>query len=307
MPLASSIQRSITAVVVLYRRTPAESSSLSSLVQILNANSWIAGHFSLLIYDNSPHPQGQEILANFPIHFVHDPANGGLAQAYNYALAHAGRENHEWLMLLDQDTSVTNEYLTEAVTCANALQGQEDVASIVPKLLVNGEIYSPDAHFIDVLRHQFSKKRYVIDQQLVGIENRRLMAYNSGALLRVSALRAIGGFPSEFWLDYLDHAVFHALFARGYRMYVMRSMLEHAASQADVREVPLWRLRNLLSAQTLFVKRVGNYADQLLYRISLLRYSRVLWISYKDRRAWKEAAVQALRLRIPKTLPYIDH
>jgi hypothetical protein len=130
-----------------------------------------------------------------------------------------------------------------------------------------------------------------------------LVAYNSGATLRVSALCSIGGFPNEFWLDYLDHAIFHALSVRGYRMYIMRTELEHESSQATLSKVPVWRQRNLLLAQTLFAKQTGNFFDRLLYRIWLLRYSRTLWIRYPDRRLWKEAAIHSLFLNTQTDKP----
>lgn len=291
----------MTAVVVLYNRSPSDSKSFSSLVEILSSHREWAKHISLVVYDNSPPSKAHEISVDFPFHYVHNPENGGLATAYNYALARAEELNHEWLLLLDQDTCLTEEYFSELIPCADRLHSLQDVAVIAPKLEVKGQIYSPAAHYIDILRRHLLRGRRPVESQVVGVQEGRLMAYNSGATFRVSALRAIGGFPGEFWLDYLDHAVFHDLFLKGYRMYIMRSMLEHDASEADFGELPIWRLRNVISAQTLFVKRVGNLADQLLYRISLVRYSVALWVFHKDRRAWREAALQALLMRVPKT------
>ena len=37
----------------------------------------------------------------------------------------------------------------------------------------------------------------------------------------------------EFWLDFLDHAVFHALMLNGYRLHVMLAMLAHDSSYAE--------------------------------------------------------------------------
>jgi hypothetical protein len=148
------------------------------------------------------------------------------------------------------------------------------VAAVVPKLLVNGTVYSPATHFIDVLRGQFSRRVPNTYDTLLGIQERRLNVYNSASTLRVSALRSIGAFPTEFWLDYLDHTVFHTLFVKGYSIFVR--------------------------AQTLFVKRTGNPIDRLLYRIWLLRYSRKLRSLCTDKQVWRETALQALVLRVPE-------
>jgi GT2 family glycosyltransferase len=296
MPAANSGSR-ILAVTALYKQAPAESNALCSFLRILKDSPQMTGHFSLLAYDNSP--QSQEVSTGVPMDYVHDPANGGLAAAYNYALAQAERGGCEWLLLLDQDTTLTDEFLTELVACANAMRPDKQVAAIVPKLMVRGAILSPAPHFIDYIRHQFARRTQTFRQEDVGVQPRRLSAYNSGSTLRVSVLRSIGGFPKEFWLDYLDHAVFHALSASGYSVYVLRAVLEHQLAESDLNARPIWRFRNALKAQALFVKRAGKPGDQLLYRLWLLRSIRRLRADCDDKRIWKETALEALRLRTP--------
>lgn len=288
----------VLAVIVLHRRVPSQSETVCSLGQILKTNPDLEKSFSVIIYDNSPQQQGGEVAANFPVPvlYKHDPTNPGLAPAYNFALGIAGENQHEWLLLLDQDTPVTYGFLTELIACAKTLRLQPQVGAIVPKLLVDGKIYSPLAHFIDHLRHQYRRSNHAVSRQMAGLQDGRLSAYNSGAALRVQALQSIGGFPQEYWLDYLDHAVFHALFVRGYRLYVLRTEIKHDASQAAMGHVPAWRQRNLLLAQSRFVQQTGNILDRLLYRIWLLRYSGSLWIRHPDKHLWKEALLKAVSL-----------
>jgi GT2 family glycosyltransferase len=201
---------------------------------------------------------------------------------------------------MDQDTSPTREFMFELLEAAAILHAQPDVAAIVPKLTVNGIIHSPAIPFIEQMRRQFMAPIKPIGLDVVGVLQQRMCSYNSGSTLRVSAVRSVGGFPAEFWLDYLDHAIFHALFAGGYRIYVMRSTLAHEASYANLDRLPFWRMHNVLKAQTLYVKRNGNFTDRLLYRIWLLRHSRNLRKTCKDPRIWREAALRALLFREPK-------
>ena len=107
-------------------------------------------------------------------------------------------------------------------------------------------------------------------------------------------LRSIGGFPGEFWLDYLDHAVFDALAAKGYRVYALHAVLQHELAESDLNNRPIWRFRNALKAQSLFVQRAGSLSDRLLYRLWLLRSIRRLRADCLDQRIWKETARQAL-------------
>lgn len=294
--------KSILTVVVLYNCEPSQSQSFCALLQILSENADLATNFVLVLYDNSPQPQKYAVPASFPIHYVHDPANGGLASAYNFALARAESEQCEWLLLLDQDTSPTREFIVELLEAASTLHAQPDVAAIIPKLMVNGEIHSPAIPFIEQLRRQFQPPKQPIGQDVVGILQQHMCPYNSGSTLRVSAMRSVGGFPREFWLDYLDHAVFHALLLHGYRVYMMLATLAHHASYGDLDRIPFWRLHNVLMAQSLYVKKSGNLADRLLYRVWLLRHSRSLRRSCNDPRIWKATLLQALLFRVPEGL-----
>jgi GT2 family glycosyltransferase len=287
------------AVVVVYNCEFSQSHSVASLFQILKENPGWAKHFSVVLYDNSPKPQNPAMPPGLPTHYVHDPSNGGLATAYNFALARAESEEREWLLLLDQDTTLTREFISELLETAKTLRTRPEVAAIVPKLLVHGKVHSPTIPFTDQMRRQFLAPQKVLTHDDVGVQPQHLCAYNSGSTLRVAALRSIGGFPAEFWLDFLDHAVFHALIVNGYRVYVMLATLAHDASYSDIGSTPLWRLHNILMAQTLYMKRRGNFVDRLLFRIWLLRHSRNLRRACKDPRVWKEAVLQALLFRMP--------
>jgi GT2 family glycosyltransferase len=279
---------SILAVIVLYNCELSRSQSFSSFLEVLDANPELAKRFSLVVYDNSPQAQRPVSAADFPTHYVHDPSNGGLASAYNFALARAESEEREW---------PTRAFLCELVDAATAMNASAQVAAIVPKLVVNGEIHSPATEFIEQMRRQFQRPEQAIPENAVGIMQQPLCPYNSGSTVRVSALRSIGGFPAEFWLDYLDHAVFHALYVHGYRVYVMLAKLAHDSSHSDIGSVPIWRLQNVLMAQTLYVKQSGNFIDRLLFRIWLLRQSRNLRRACKDPQMWRRTVLQAFLLR----------
>jgi GT2 family glycosyltransferase len=291
----------ILAVVALYEQSPRESNALSSFRAILNGDPEMATHFSLVIYDNSA--ESHRIAEDSSLHYVHDSANGGLAAAYNYALSRAEDTGYEWLLLLDQDTTLTSEFLAELIDCAHALRTEDNVAAIVPKLMVRGTILSPAEHFLDFLRHQFRNYVQTLGQA-TGIQQGRVSAYNSGSALSVPLLRSIGGFPKEFWLDYLDHAVFHALCISGRRVYVLHAVLQHNLAESDLNARPIWRFRNALRAQSLFVKRTGSFTDRLLYRLWLLRSVRRLRADLQDKRIWKETARQALLFNAPGSTRY---
>ena len=82
-----------------------------------------------------------------------------------------------------------------------------------------------------------------------------------------------------------------------YRIYVLRAVLQHELAESDLNTRPIWRFRNVLKAQSLFVQRAGSSSDRLLYRLWLLRSVRRLRADCPDKRIWKETARQALLFR----------
>lgn len=293
---------SIFAVAVLYRCSLSKSHSICSLFQILEDDRELARYFSLLVYDNSPEPQAVTHPASFPVEYLHDPSNSGLAPAYNYALTRAQAEGCPWLLLLDQDTTLTDDFLSELLAATRSLKGSSSVAMIVAKLCVEGVIHSPTIPFFAQMRQQFTRSSPPIEESVVGVMPGRLCAYNSGSTMRVSALQSIGGFPTEFWLDFLDHAVYHALLDHGFQAYILRATLTHDASYSDLRNLPYWRMHSVLSAQTLYVNQNGTFFERMLYRIWLVRRSRHFRKSCGDPRIWRETLRQAFFLSVPPSL-----
>jgi GT2 family glycosyltransferase len=296
-PSSTVVPAQLTAVVVLYGQAPQQSAALRSLLDAAAARPDDAHRISLLVYDNSATPHAPLSGAPVATEYIHDPENAGLARAYNAALAHAWQNGSTWLLLLDQDTTLSRGYLEEMLDAADALASDSTVGAIVPKLWAGTRLYSPEAPFLWQIRRQFSRQHHAVEQSVTGMSTQPLTAYNSGAALRVSALRQIGGFPEAFWLDYLDHAIFQQLRLRGYRLWVMRAVLHGNLSHMDLNTVPMWRHWSVLAAQTRFVLEYGNALDRLFFRWWLLKTSRAFLHSCTDKRVWRLRAAQAFRLR----------
>jgi GT2 family glycosyltransferase len=298
-PQPTATGRQIVAVAVLYRESILESASVASLLHILRDHPDWREQFSLVLYDNSPEPQ--PLPAELPVTpmYIHDGTNGGLAPAYQFALDQAIAAGIPWLLLLDQDTALTEEFLAEGLQRISELQTSTEIGGVVPKLVAKGIIYSPESDFLYRLRRQFRGEQHSVELASLGVQPRPLNAYNSGALLRVRALQAIGGFPRDFWLDFLDHAVFWEMQQHGFRLFVMQTALEQSLSHLDLDKVPHWRHRSVLTAETRFVRRYGRRKERFWFRIHLLRYCAQSFLRRRNRRLWKELLLQAIVLRIP--------
>lgn len=256
-PLTTGVSPSILAVVVLYQMAASRSPTLSSLCRAL-ARSGLASHFSLLIYDNSRSPQ--EVLDNFPVatQYLHDAANGGVAAAYNAAFRAAEQNSVEWLLLLDQDTEINANYLETLWRRLLETAAVPRFAAWVPKIVSRDKIVSP-------ARVLWAGGTAPLDQVVCGEATGEVAAINSGALLRVSALRHIGGFNPLLKLDFLDIWVFNRLHRAGYRVYVLDAVLSHDLSFSQLESVPLDRYQNFLKAEALFYQCCKSRTQNLLY------------------------------------------
>ncbi len=94
----------ILVVVVLYQQLFSQSPAYGPLSKALSEK-----QIQLIIYDNSPQRQQNELFEKENIVYHHDPQNPGLAVAYNFALSQAD-EGTRCLVTLDQDTRLVDDY-----------------------------------------------------------------------------------------------------------------------------------------------------------------------------------------------------
>ncbi|WP_263382431.1 glycosyltransferase [Granulicella arctica] len=255
----------IQCVVVLYECSLEESRTLNSLATVWRKDSGLAKQIALLIYDNSPHPQHFD-LGGFEcgiIEYRRALTNGGLVPAYNEALVSARKREINWLLLLDQDTTIHSDLLP-ALLAAIKSPPDDDVFAIVPKLLQQGHLISPQ------IVGKFRNYDYPVTMS--GVSQKHLTALNSATCLRVEAVTALGGFPGVYWLDFLDHVMFHRLNTAHGRTLVLDVGIEHRLSIKSIEnEMSLHRYTNVLAAEWRFVRETGWGNGTLTHRLRLLK------------------------------------
>jgi GT2 family glycosyltransferase len=253
----------IQCVVVLYECTLGDSKTLLSLAEACRQHSGLSKRISLLIYDNSRYPQSANLDRwNFGVvKYHHASENGGLAAAYNQALSMAIEADIQWLLLLDQDT-VLVPTLFPALVTAIEFPLPPEIHGVVPKLMQQGEILSPQ------IVGRFHNHDFPV--AFSGTFRGKITALNSAACLKVQALAAIGGFPREYWLDFLDHIIFHRLQAAGARILILDIVVEHSLSLRNLEtEMSLNRYANVLAAEWRFVRETGTGGGPIVHRLRL--------------------------------------
>lgn len=251
---------SLLLIIVLYKTKLTESLTYKSILSF-NKTSGIS--FNILVYDNTPSFQEYKDDAYNTITYIRDKSNPGIAKAYNKGVEFASKFNFNWIMLLDQDTELNALYFTEIYKLRNLVGQNESVVSIIPKIVTpKGFMISP------VLLKRGGLIRY-LTQVEPGIQNFRVSALNSGALINVSFLNKIGGFNEKYPLDMLDHWLFREINKNKCHVYLMDVSITHNLSIINFEEnLTPERYKILLAGEVLFAKE--TLLDFLVYKFRLI-------------------------------------
>jgi len=164
-----------------------------------------------------------------------------------------------WLLLLDQDSELSEDFLVVLKREIADAALHWEIAAIVPVVKDGRAIISPRRVF----------PGWTVPIPGPGPGRGEITAINSGAAIRVSELKRLGGFNSAFWLDYQDYWLFHALAQGGGRVLVSRNVLHHRLSVLDYPgSVSVTRYANILDAEMRFV---NGYRPWLERPVLLLR------------------------------------
>ncbi len=202
----------VFAIVVLYRQKPSESRTVVTLQQALLKAAGTALRVEVLLADNTPGGQADEPRpASFRYRAY--PGNPGLARPYNDALGMAEVGQFQWLLTLDQDTSLPDMFLVDMAAAAGQFAAAAGVAAIVPHIVDGGRHISPFRYWGGFLP-------LVLPAGATGISVPHTSALNSASLVRVRALRKIGGYDEKLALHNTDTRLFQQLHGAGMRVAI---------------------------------------------------------------------------------------
>jgi GT2 family glycosyltransferase len=200
-------------VVVIYNTRMSESVTLLSLAASLESVSDF--NYRVLIFDNSSNSDHESLVSVKRCTIVWCGENRGLARAYNEGLAYSIRHGGEVLVTLDQDSTVSPEYLKALFE--HRLSLRDPVVALCPTLVSGGRVISP--YEVNV----FGRRRY----GRCGINPRAL---NSFSVYSVAFLKSIGGFEEFYTLDGLDFSTYARIAKLGKKVFVLPAVVNHELS-----------------------------------------------------------------------------
>jgi GT2 family glycosyltransferase len=288
----------ITAVIVLYRLLPRDSSSYRSLLAAAAKLDPDVCRLHVVLWDNTPGGQHMDERINH-VQYIGDGRNFGLANSYNRALEIAVKQNSNWFLTLDQDTDLPEDYLSNLVKIAISLERDHTVGAIVPQIISDkGTMLSPNYFQFGAIARWYARG-------YVGIPEEPVFAFNSGAMVRVEALEQIGGYDAWFWMDFSDGWMFHRLHMHGKLVYVAGNIhVGHEFSMERRNErMSDERYRNVLIAESAFWDMNMNWLAgcERTLRLALRQLKHAI---RKDRSELRRISWEFLWMRLFRTRKY---
>jgi len=248
----------VLAVVVLYNTPFASVPCAQRLIQWLALPDPTSSRLHLahyLVYDNSPMQQPVDGLSKDDrLHVFHDAGNGGTRAAYLHALKVAQAQDCPWILFLDHDTDLPENFLDDACDALNAVSPAAGVGAVVPQVF-DGRIQISPSRITSYGRVRLPGEKSGADEGPGA-----LTAIASASLVSTESLAAVLPIPVEFSLDYLDHWLFRELQRRGMSVAVSAARVRHSLSVQSMKSMGVQRYRAILAAELAFLRGEPDYS-----------------------------------------------
>lgn len=188
--------------------------------------------YEIVLFDNASTDDSVDcIQKNWPqVKIIKNDRNYGFAQGYNLALEKVlSQNNFDYVYLLNHDTQVDPDFLTQAVMQA---ENEPNIGSVQSRImlwdqkqLVNSlgnEIHFLGFGFCRGYKFKFDQKKF-----------EKKIAYSSGAavLIKVEALNKVGYFPEDFFMYHEDLDLGWRMLLAGFKnLLVPTSIVYHKFS-----------------------------------------------------------------------------
>ena len=174
----------IEGVVVLYN--PSENVKT-------NINTYLNNLDKLYVVDNSPIPNNNEKnFTNSKIEYISNNGNKGIANALNVACKRAIKDEADWMLTMDQDSSFKDNGLGKMIIFLNELKNNKIFSEVI------GTEYDELAILSALQRTGMN-----FDDDLVGIDF-PLVVMTSGNLINMKIYNKLGGFKDWLFIDAVD-------------------------------------------------------------------------------------------------------
>jgi GT2 family glycosyltransferase len=228
----------ILICIVLYNQKIEESNAFRNLsMQDTKADCFF------YLFDNSP-CKSTVFPAMTNVYYTHNPNNPGLSVAFNHAAKYALENGFEWLLLSDQDTNFSMDFIQKMQMATIEYPSVSLFAPIVK--LSNNTLFSPCK-----FRNMVSKPLQTVSHGINSLRN--TMPINSGLLIKTSLFFEAGGYDENLRVDFCDYAFLNKVKKIEDKYVVVDSIAVQSFSNEEVDK------EKLLSRFRIYISDVTNY------------------------------------------------
>ena len=203
----------IYAIIVVYNKECKDSISLQSLYRWKN-------DIKLVVFDNSTKPNGNaEYCEKEKIYYLTKGDNIGLSRAYNHVLDSLKLNDNDYVIILDDDTELNDNYVKELQTCTD---GTKEV--ILPIVYNGTSIISPAN-----IKYKCSSRMVKSVEEL---DRDNMSAINSGMLIKASVFNKIR-YNEQLFLDCVDHEFMRMVRKEKLNIHIMDSFINQNFSRNE--------------------------------------------------------------------------
>ena len=231
-------------VVVLYNTSISQSLTMRSLLEkrdLLKARG-----IRISVVDNTPGIKPETLFLQNEIQCIAFGENRGVAKAYQFAYQVAKQDKFRFLVLLDQDSEITHEF----IYALDEIVDDHDLPIAVwcPNVLSCGKPISP--YSLSFMGWPNFSPRSDAD---------RLYGINSFSVVNMKFIESIGGFNTFYWLDCLDLWLYERARQTDWKVVRLNTSVKHDLSLVSG-EISLARLKSIAYFEACFVVEFGTIA-----------------------------------------------
>jgi len=180
----------------------------------------------IIVVDNGSGGQAKENLQRASVvqgvETIRNASNLGVATALNQGARRAGELGFEWVLTLDQDSIPAPDMVRELWAVYRTQVEPDRIAIVAPQVIDAG--LGRRAPFLRKKMGFIYERAQCEEMYLENVTT----VITSGALVRISAYEAIGGYRDDFFIDYVDTEFCLRVRRSGFRIVVAcRARLNH--------------------------------------------------------------------------------
>jgi rhamnosyltransferase len=249
----------VAAIIVAYKPS-ADFASRALAVSSQVDRVWVIDNADLRSYP------GYAMLDGTNITHVRSGENIGLAAAQNVGVDLADGEGFQWILLLDQDTELPSTFAGVAENAIAKADADPTIALFAPEYEDHGVRYKKAGDGYNAIQ----------------------FAIASGALVRTSSYRSVGGMDARLFIDYVDYDFCFKLTLNHFRLLSLPVTIRHTVGNLTKHRLLFWQVttsnhapRRLFSAGrnlTILTRRYLGHRLVLLFLFWGVEFRRLMLI-----------------------------